>query len=410
MRHVAPRELEIESLAGTVALPKSNLPKSNLSKPLSLAALALGTFAIGTSEFASMGIIQLYASTFGTSVTEATGAVTAYAFGVIIGAPLITLLAARLNRRTLLLVLMVLFAIGNVLSGLAASLGQLQIARFISGLPQGAYFGAGAVIASYVMGPGQAGKAFAVVMTGLTVATIFGSPLATFLGQTLGWRQTYLVISGIGIAALLAIPSQVPHTKQLDGAPVLQELGALRKASVWGVLVAAAIGVGSIFAVYTFIGPMVTDLAGFEPAVIAIGLALFGLGMTVGNTVGGRIADRDPVKGVVIGFGSALLVLAMLGLFGQSPLVLFPALFGVGATMMVAVPAIQSRLTQFAPEAPSMMGAMNLAALNLANAVGAEAGAGVIHMGHGLLSAAWAGFGLTALGLVIFVVVSRIAR
>ena len=405
MRHVAPRELEIAGLAKIVTAPRFDL-----SKPLSLAALALGTFAIGTSEFASMGIIQLYSSAFGTGVTEATGAITAYAFGVIIGAPLITLLAARLNRRTVLLGLMILFAVGNVLSAIAASLGQLEIARFISGLPQGAYFGAGAVIASYVMGPGQAGRAFAVVMTGLTVATIFGSPIATFLGQTLGWRETYLVISATGMAALLAILTQIPHTRDLAGAPVLQELGALRKASVWGVLVAAAIGVGSIFSVYTFIGPMVTDMAGFEPAVIAIGLALFGLGMTVGNALGGRSADRDPVKGIVLGFGGALLVLALLGLFGHSPLVLFPALFGVGATMMVAVPAIQSRLAHFAPEAPSMIGAMNLAALNLANAIGAEAGAAAIHSGHGLLAAAWAGFGLTALGLVIFLVSVRLSR
>ncbi|WP_449394388.1 MFS transporter [Devosia riboflavina] len=399
MLHVAPHQIEIAS-----AMPVESQNASSARKTLSLLALALGTFAIGTSEFASMGIIQLFSASLGVSVTEATGAVTAYAFGVIVGAPVITLAAARVNRRTLLLALMALFVVGNILSALASGLGYFSIARFISGLPQGAYFGAGAMIASHILGASNAGKAFAVVMAGLTVSTIFGSPIATFLGQTFGWRETYLAISAIGLAALAAIFAMVPRSKALDGVSVLQELSALRRGAVWAVLASAAIGVGSIFAVYAFIGPFVTDLAQLDPSLIAVALALFGIGMTVGNSIGGRVADKDPVRGVVIGFGSALGVLAVLALGAASPVILFPGLFGVGATMMIAIPSIQVRMTRFAPEAPSLVGAMTLAALNLANAVGAEGGAAAIELGFGLSSAIWAGFALTAIGLAMFLI------
>lgn len=372
------------------------------NRNLTLLALALGSFCIGTSEFASMGIIQLFSASLGISIPKATNAITAYAFGVIVGAPLVTLAAARLNRRTLLLFLMGLFIIGNLLSAMAGSLGLLMAARFISGLPQGAYFGAGAVVASYVVGPGHSGKAFAIVMAGLTVATIFGSPLATFLGQNLGWRETYVAVACVAGLAFLSILLWVPRTEALKGSPVMQELNALRKPAIWGVMLVAAIGVASIFAVYTFIGPFVTDAAMLHRTMIPVALALFGLGMTAGNLFGGRIADRDPVSGIVIGYGCALVVLAILAIFGANVWILMPAMFGVGATMMTAIPTIQVRLTRFAPEAPSLMGAMNLAALNVANAIGAWAGGLSIGAGLGLLSAVWAGFCLTLAGLVIY--------
>lgn len=369
---------------------------------LTLFALALGSFCIGTSEFASMGILQLFSAGLGIDIPTATNAIAAYAFGVVIGAPLLTLVAARLNRRTLLLCLMALFIIGNVLSALATDLGMFALARFVSGLPQGAYFGAGAVVASYVVGPGHGGKAFALVMTGLTVATIIGSPLATFLGQTVGWRNTYVTVAGVAALAFLALWAWVPRTEALHGGPVVQELASLRKPAVWAMMLVAALGVASIFAVYTFIGPFVTDTAALDQAWIPFALALFGVGMTAGNLVGGRLADSHPARGLVIGFGTALFVLALLAAGGGNVWILMPALFGVGLTMMVAIPTIQVRLTGLAPEAPTLMGAMNLAALNVANAIGAWAGSATIAAGYGLLSAVWAGFGLTLLGLFAF--------
>lgn len=374
---------------------------------LSLLTLALGTFCIGTSEFASMGILQLFAASLGVDISTATHAIEAYAFGVVIGGPLVTILAASLNRRTLLLWLMVIFIIGNVLSALATGLGMFALARFVSGIPQGAYFGAGAVVASYIVGPGQGGRAFALVMTGLTVATIFGSPLATFMGQTVGWRNAYFAVSALGVLSLLALWMWVPRSRALDGGPVVQELRALRGPAVWAMMAVAALGVASIFAVYTFIGPLVTDGAALGQGWIPIALGLFGVGMTVGNLVGGKLADAHPSRGLVVGFACALVVLAVLAMGGGNVWVLMLGLFGVGATMMVAIPTVQVRLTQAAPGAPTLMGAMNLAALNVANAIGAWAGGRTIASGYGLLSAVWAGFGLTLLGLLLFMVVSR---
>jgi DHA1 family inner membrane transport protein len=377
---------------------------------LTLFALALGSFCIGTSEFASMGILQLFSASLGIDIPTATNAIAAYAFGVVIGAPLVTLVAARLNRRTLLLCLMGLFILGNVLSAVATDLGMFALARFVSGMPQGAYFGAGAVVASFIVGPGHAGKAFALVMTGLTVATIIGSPLATFLGQTLGWRNTYFTVAAMAALAFLALWAWVPRTEALRGGPVVQELASLRKPAVWAMMLVAALGVASIFAVYTFIGPFVTDVAMLEQAWIPVALALFGLGMTAGNLIGGKLADAHPARGLLVGFGSALIVLAVLAAGGGQVWILMPALFGVGTMMMIAIPTIQVRLTGFAPEAPTLMGAMNLAALNVANAIGAWAGSVTIAAGYGLLSAVWAGFGLTLLGLLVFALTLPRAR
>jgi DHA1 family inner membrane transport protein len=371
---------------------------------LTLFALALGSFCIGTSEFASMGILQLFATSLGLTIPQATHAITAYAFGVVTGAPLVTLMASNLNRRTLLLCLVALFIAGNLLSAAAMNLGMLVAARFISGMPQGAYFGAGAVVASYIVGEGSSGKAFAMVMSGLTVATIVGSPLATFLGQNLGWRETYVAVAVLGMLALTALWAWVPRNDALDGGPLGQELGALRKPRVWATMIVAALGVASIFAVYTFIGPFVTDVAALNASFIPLALALFGIGMTVGNLIGGRLADTHASLGLILGFGCALVVLVLLATSGMHEWILMTTLFGVGMTMMTAIPTIQVRLTQFAPEAPTLMGAMNLASLNVANAIGAAAGGMAIGAGWGLLSAVWAGFALTLTGLAVFVV------
>ncbi len=373
---------------------------------LTLLSLAFGSFCIGTSEFASMGILQLFAAGLDIDIATATHAITAYAFGVVLGGPLVTLAAAKLNRRHLLLALMALFILGNVLSAMATSLEMFTLARFVSGIPQGAYFGAGAVVASYIVGPGQGGKAFALVMTGLTVATILGSPLATFLGQNLGWRNTYLAVSGLALLSLLALFAWVPRTDALGGGPIAQELRALRKPAAWAMMAVAALGVASIFAVYTFIGPLVTDGASLGPSWIPVALALFGIGMTIGNLAGGRLADAHPSRGLLLGFGSALIVLALLAVAGANVWMLMAGLFGVGATMMVAIPTIQVRLTRIAPEAPTLMGAMNLAALNVANAIGAWAGGQTIANGFGLLSVVWAGFALTFLGLLAFLLIA----
>lgn len=375
---------------------------------LALFALALGTFAIGTGEFGSNGIIQLFSADLGVSIPVATYAITAYAFGVMIGSPAITLLAARVNRRTLLLGLVALFLIGNALSAWAPNIALLVVFRFVSGSVQGAFFGAGAVVAAYVYGPGKGGKAFATVMGGLTVATIFGSPLGTFIGQNAGWRAMYWAVVVIGLLAGAALVAWLPRTSDLRGGSVRNELGALRRLNVWLMVAVASLGISSIFAVYTFIGPFITDAARQDASLIPIALAVFGVGMAVGNHLGGRIADRYRSRGLIYGYGGVLIFLVLIGVAGSNLTVLLFCFFGTGATMMYAIPTIQVRLTSFAPDAPTLMGALNLAALNLANSLGAIGGAITIEAGWGTLSTVWAGVVLTSAGLVLYLMtVSR---
>lgn len=309
---------------------------------LTLFALALGTFAIGTGEFGSNGIIQLFAADLDVSIPVATYAVTAYAFGVVIGSPAITLLAARVNRRTLLLGLIVLFLVGNGLSAVAPDIVPLVVFRFVTGSVQGAYFGAGAVVAAYVYGPGRGGKAFATVMGGLTAATIVGSPLGTFIGQNAGWRAMYWTVVAVGLLAGVALLAWLPHTDDLRGTSITNELGSLRQLNVWLMFIVAALGISSIFAVYTFIGPFVTDAARRDASLIPIALAVFGLGMAVGNYLGGRAADRYEHRGLVWGYGGVLALLVLIGVAGGNLAILLPCLFGVGATMMAAIPPSRS--------------------------------------------------------------------
>ncbi|MGW4792397.1 MFS transporter [Nonomuraea sp. NPDC004297] len=371
---------------------------------LTLFALALGAFAIGTGEFGSNGIIQLFSSDLDVSIPVGTYAISAYAFGVVIGSPVITLLAARVNRRTLLLGLIALFLIGNGLSALAPDIALLVAFRFVAGSVQGAFFGAGAVVAAYVYGPGKGGKAFATVMGGLTVATVVGSPLGTFIGQNAGWRTMYWVVVAIGLLAGAALVAWLPRTDALRGGSITSELRALRRTDVWLMVIVAALGISSIFAVYTFIGLFITDAALQDASLIPIALAVFGLGMAAGNHLGGRVADRSEHRGLIWGYSAVLALLALIGVAGGNPVILLPCLFGVGATMMFAIPTIQVRLTGFAPDAPALMGALNLAALNMANSLGAIGGAITLNAGWGPLSTVWAGFALTTAGLLLYIV------
>lgn len=371
---------------------------------LTLFALAFGTFAIGTGEFGSNGVIQLLARDLDVPLPVATYAITAYAIGVMIGSPVITSAAARLNRRTLLLGLVGLFVVGNVVSALSPTIEVLIAGRFVTGTVQGAYFGAGAVVAAHAYGPGRGGKAFAVVMSGLTVATIVGSPLGTVIGQQFGWDVFYLAVAVLGAAAGAALYAWVPTTAELDGGPITAELVVLRRPMVWVMGAVAALGISSIFAVYTFIGPYITDAVGAGEVLIPVALAVFGVGMAVGNEVGGRLADRYAYRGLVAGYAGALGFCVVVAVGGQNLGVLLVCLFGVGATSMMAIPTIQVLLTGYGPEAPTLMGALNLAALNLANALGAVGGSVVLAAELGVLSTAWAGVLFTVAALALFAV------
>jgi DHA1 family inner membrane transport protein len=369
----------------------------------SLAALALGGFGIGTTEFATMGVLPDVTGDLGASIPTGGHLVSAYALGVVVGAPLLAVLGARLPRKALLLALMAAFAVGNGLSALAPSFGLLELARFGSGLPHGAYFGIASIVAAELV-PERRGRAVARVMLGLTVANIVGVPLATTLGQHLGWRSTYWAVAVIGAVAVAAIARAVPAVPAADGASPARELGALRRPLVLLTLAVGAVGFGGFFAVYSYISPTLTTLSGFSESAVPLALALFGLGMTVGTEAGGRLADRFVVGTIVTGMSATIVVLLLFTVTVHNPVTAGVTIFLIGASGSLTLPALQTRLMDVAGDAQGLAAAGNHAALNIANAVGAYLGGLVLAAGYGYTAPAVVGAllgvgGLTVLGV-----------
>ena len=368
---------------------------------LPLLALALGGFSIGTTEFATMGLLPLIAEDLGATIPEAGHAITAYALGVVVGAPLLTTIAARMDRRRLLLLLMVAFTVGNVLSALAPSLGWLVAARFVAGLPHGAFFGVGAVMGAHVAGPGRRGQAVATMMAGLTIANVVGVPLSTVLGQVFGWRVAFVAVGVLGALTLLALLRFLPGLPVRDGATVRAELGALRNRRLWVACAAGSIGFGGMFAVYSYVSPLLTEVTGLAEATVPVVLALFGVGMTIGTLLGGRLADRSVARTVLLGFATTIVALVLIAVLAQWVVPGVLAIMLLGVTTQVLGLALQSWLMDLSPSAPSLGAALCHSALNAGNAAGAWVGGLVIAGGLGYVAPAWVGAGLTVVGLVI---------
>ncbi|MBD5787906.1 MFS transporter [Cellulosimicrobium terreum] len=372
-----------------------------------LLALAMGGFTIGTTEFATMGLLSDIATNLQVSIPTAGHAITAYAVGVVIGAPLLTVLAARLPRRTLLLALMAFYTLANILSATADSIEALAAGRFLAGLPHGAFFGVGAAVGAAVVGPGRRGHAVAMMMTGLTIANVVGVPLSTFAGQQLGWRAAFVLVGVLGLMTLAALWWLVPADAGNASSSVRRELGALRNGPLWIGFVAAAIGFGGMFAVYSYVEPTITRVTGLSTGAVPLVLAVFGIGMTVGTLLGGRLADRSVMRTVYLGFGTTAVTLALFALTGQHPVPAVLALFLLGVTSQVLGLALQTRLMDLSPAAPSLGAALCHSALNVGNANGAFLGGLVIAAGWGYLAPAWTGVALTLLGLAVLLLFGR---
>ncbi|MGV9562935.1 MFS transporter [Streptomyces sp. NPDC003480] len=370
--------------------------------PLALLALAVGAFGIGTTEFVMMGLLPNVADDLHISIPTAGHLVSAYALGVVIGAPLLAAVTSRLARRTVLIGLMALFVVGNALSALAPGYDALLAARFLSGLPHGAFFGVGAVVATGLVAPERKARSVSLMFMGLTVANIAGVPVATLMGQHLGWRATFLGVSAIGLAAIVSLSLLIPrdHTHETAGG-LRGELAALRSLPVWLALGTTVAGFGALFAAYSYITPMLTDAAGYADASVTLLLALFGVGATIGNLVGGRLADHS-LRGTL--FGGLLALAAVLGAFpllmhAEWSAALAVALLGTAA--FVTGSPLQLMVMEKASAAPSLASSANQAAFNLANAGGAWIGGLALAAGLGVTSPALAGAGLAVLGLVV---------
>ncbi|MCV7319520.1 MFS transporter [Mycolicibacterium confluentis] len=368
---------------------------------LAVLALALGGFGIGTNEFVAMGLLPDIAASLGVSEPSAGHIISAYALGVVIGAPVIAALTARAPRKALLLTLMAVFVLGNVASVLAPTYGTLVAARFVAGLPHGAYFGIAALVAARLLGPGNRAKAVAQVMTGLTVATVVGVPLASWLGQHLGWRSAFVLVVGIGIATIVALWLWLPSVGATHASSPLTELGALKRPQVWLALGVGMVGFGGMFAVYTYVATTLTDVTGVGRAWVPVGLMVFGAGMVVGNFLGGRLADWSVIRSLYATMAALGIALAVFVVASHHSVTALIVLFVIGASGAAIAPALQTRLMDVAADAQTLAAALNHSALNIANAAGAWIGGMVIAAGFGYTAPAAAGALLAAAGLVI---------
>ncbi|WP_432840911.1 MFS transporter [Dactylosporangium sp. CA-092794] len=378
-----------------------------------LFALAIGGFGIGTTEFATMGLLPQMADDLRVSIPTMGHGITAYALGVVVGAPLIAALAARAPRRGLLLVLMVAFVAGNALTAAAPGIWTLVGARFLTGLPHGAYFGIASVVAAGLVPPDRKGRAVSRVMVGLSVANIVGVPLVTLAGQLFGWRASYALVAGIGVVTILAVRQWVPPVAAADGASIARELGAFRRVHVWVALLTGTVGFGGMFAVYSYVAPTLTDVAGLPTGAVPWVLAAFGLGMTIGALLGGRLADRSALGTLIGALVAMTAVLALYALTASSPVAAVLLVFAVGLVCQVLGAGLTIRLMEASPDAPALAASSNHSALNLANATGAWLGGVVIAAGYGYLATAWVGAALSVAGLLFVagsVLAPRLAR
>jgi len=374
-----------------------------------LFTLALGGFGIGTTEFATMGILPLaaedlvpgFADDPATGIAHAGWIITAYALGVVVGAPLVSIWAARMSQRTLVLLLLVAFTAANLASGLMPTFELTLVARFVAAIPHGAYFGVASLLAARIMGPGRQGAGVALALSGLTIANVIGVPLGTWLGQVAGWRWTYVAVAGIFAATLAMAAAFLPAVPGDPTRSAKRELAAFRSARLWLMIAVACVGFGGFFAVYSYAAEIVTRVALLPEPAIAWLLATVGLGMTVGNIVGGWASDKSLRRTIRIAFPAFMLSLALFALLGAIPVALYVLAFFVGASSSALIPTIQARIIRTAGDAALLGAATNHAAFNVGNALGAALGGAVIASGFGYLAPAWLGVALAAIGFAL---------
>ena len=374
---------------------------------LAVVALATGGFAIGTTEFVTMGLLPQIAGGIGVTIPQAGHLISAYALGVVVGAPTLAALGARLPRRALLVWLMVAYAVLNLLSAAVSHYGLLAFVRFLDGLPHGAYFGVSALVASGMVSPERRGRALALVMMGIPVANLAGVPAATLLGQAYGWRAAYIAVGLVSVLTVVLILLFVPSTPGDATATGRRELAALRHPQLWYAVGAGAIGFGGLFALVSYIAPITTDVGGLPESAVAVFLLVLGVGMVVGNVVAGRLVDwsiEKSLRGAAVG-----LALALLLYFVLAPTGWWAGLAGFLVTVIGSVLALgfMARLMDAAEHAQTLGAAMSHASLNMGNALGAWLGGLVIAAGYGLRAPLVVGAALALAGLVVLVVARR---
>lgn len=380
--------------------------------PIGLFALTAGAFGIGTTEFVIMGLLLQVSADLGISVSTAGLLISGYALGVFAGAPLLTLLTGRLPRKVLLVALMVVFTIGNIACAIAPDYGSLMVARVITSLAHGTFFGVGSIVATGLVAPDRKASAIAIMFTGLTMATLLGVPFGAWLGLHFGWRSTFWAVALIGVVATLVLAVFVPADKTAPRPlSIRQELTVLTKPQVWLGLVMTALGFAGVFAVFTYIQPILTRITGFSDAAVSPILLVFGGGLAIGNLLGGKLADKRLMPTLLGTLIALALVEGVMGFVMQDKIaaIIFVGLMGIAAFATVA--PLQMRVLEKAEGAgQGLASSLNIAAFNLGNALGAWIGGVTIDRGPGLGAVTWVAALVTLAGLAVALVSRALDR
>jgi DHA1 family inner membrane transport protein len=380
--------------------------------PIGLIALALGGFGIGLTEFVIMGLLPEVAADFQVSEATAGWLISGYALAVVVGALVLTAAVTRFERKPVLAVLLVLFIAGNLVSAIAPDYGMMMIGRIIAALAHGAFFGIGAVVAADMVAPTKKAGAIAIMFTGLTAANVLGVPLGTMLGQAAGWRSTFWAITVIGVVALAGILTLVPKTGHGDTTPgtLRSELRAFRSGQVWLSILVTILGYGGMFGAFTYIAFTLTEVSGFAASSVPWLLIVFGVGLFVGNTIGGKAADRNVDRTLIVVLSVLVVVLVGFALTAGSQVLTIASIVLMGGFGFATVPGLQMRVMKYASSAPTLASGANIGAFNVGNALGAWLGGVTITAGLGYTSPIWAGAGITLLGLMVMIIAAAGAK
>jgi DHA1 family inner membrane transport protein len=369
------------------------------SMPVPVLALTMCAFCIGTAEFVVMGLLPDIARDLSVSIPLAGQLVTAYALGVVLGAPILAALTARQPRKRVLLMMVGVFIIGNLVAAISPSYGVLMAARVLAAFAHGTLFGVGAVVAAGMVPANRQASAIGLMFLGLTLANILGVPLGTAIGQSFGWRVTFGVITALGVVALLPVYLLVPDIATKPSGGMLHELSVLRQADVLLAIVTTVLASASVFTLFTYIVPLLQNVAGFTPAHITLILFMIGIGLTVGITLGGKFSDRGPMRAMITMLAGLAVVLVLLPLFIHNQVATLVVIFLWAMAAFGLVPGLQSRVVDKARHAPNLASTLNIAAFNLGNAGGAFLGGAVIDKGLGLTAVPLAGAIIALLGI-----------
>jgi MFS transporter, DHA1 family, inner membrane transport protein len=375
--------------------------------PIPLLALALSAFAIGTTEFVIMGLLPEVARDLSVSIPSAGLLVSGYALGVAAGAPLLAVLTSKMPRKLSLQLLMAIFVIGNVMCAVAGDYRMLMIARIVTSFAHGSFFGIGAVVAASLVPREKQASAIALMFTGLTLANVLGVPFGTFVGQNFGWRVSFWIVAGLGVLSLAGIAALVPNRHDAGPVGLAREVRVLKEPQVWLALAMTVLGFGGVFVVFTYIAPILEEVSGFSARAVTLVLVVFGAGLTLGNIVGGKLADRALMPSLM---GILLALAAVMGVFAKTSHLPVPAavtVFVWGIAAFATVPPLQMRVVEKARHAPNLASTLNIGAFNVGNAGGAWLGGLALTHGLKLDTLPWVAVGVTLAALAVTVVAAR---